>query len=66
MSPQQKGYVKLVHGALDEVDGGEIILRGSLDNESLHLLKAADYQREVLPLTSILKLVKGFENGSVP
>lgn len=57
--------VKLCRAALDE-DGSDIILRGSIDPGSLHLLQAADYQREILPLARIQELVAAFETGAVP
>jgi len=57
--------VKIVRGALDEV-GAEIILRGVLAPESLKLLKVADYQREVLPRSTIAELKIAFTEGRVP
>ena len=44
----------------------DIILRGVIDPQSLHLLQVADYQREVLPLAKISELVEAFMKGSVP
>jgi len=62
-----RGSVKVIHAALDETPDREIILRGVIDPESLQMLKIADYQREVMPLTTISKLAKAFEsNASVP
>lgn len=58
--------VKIVHAALDESPGGEILLRGVIDPASLHLLKVGPYQREILPLATINGLVKAFKEGSVP
>lgn len=58
--------IKVIRGALDETPVGEIILRGVIAPESLRALQVDDYQREVLPLASINKLVKAFETGSVP
>jgi hypothetical protein len=57
--------IKVLHAALDE-DGDEIILRGSIDPNSLRHLKVADYQREILPLSTIAALAEAFEKGSVP
>jgi hypothetical protein len=57
--------IKLCRAALDEADG-EIILRGSIDPNSFHLLKTADYQREILALAKINDLVQAFKKGSVP
>jgi len=56
--------VKLIHAALDETPDMEIILRGVLDPGSLAVLKIAEYQREVMPLTTISKLAKAFDAGS--
>jgi hypothetical protein len=58
--------IKINHGALDEVEGKEIILRGAIDPSSLHLIGVGEYQREVLSISTINGLVKAFENGSVP
>lgn len=58
--------VKITHAALDEVEGGNIILRGVIDPASLHLLKVGDYQREVLPIVKISELVAAFKTGAVP
>jgi hypothetical protein len=44
----QRESIKLTSAALDDA-GGEIILRGVLDPESLDLLKVDEYQREILP-----------------
>lgn len=56
--------IKIVHAALDEVDGKEIILRGTVAPDSLVRLKVDSYQRETLPLTHIKQLVRAFESGS--
>jgi hypothetical protein len=58
--------IKIIHAALDEIEGKEIILRGVVDPDSLHLLQTAEYQREVLPLAHIRELVKAFDEGSIP
>ena len=47
--------IKLTNAALDERDN-EIILRGVMDPESLEKLNTADYQREVLPASTISQL----------
>lgn len=57
--------IKVYNAALDEEDG-EIILRGVLDPDVLHLLNVDEYQREVAPLATINKLVEGFKRGSIP
>lgn len=62
-----QGYVKIVHGALDlDDEGQEIILRGRLDLNSLETLLTDDYQREVLPTTTLQKILSGFSTGSIP
>lgn len=40
--------IKVLHGALDEREDGEIILRGVIDPSCLQYLRTDDYQREVL------------------
>jgi hypothetical protein len=52
--------IKVCHAALDEAPNGDIILRGVLDPTHLHLLKVDDYQREVLPISSLSDLVEAF------
>ncbi len=58
--------IKLTCGALDEIAGKEIVLRGVVHPDSFHLIQVAAYQREVLPLVHIKALVKAFESGSIP
>lgn len=58
--------VKIRCAALDEAEGGEIILRGVVAPESLGELQVGDYQREVLPISQISELVRAFETSSVP
>ena len=62
------GSVKLFDAALDDdkSSGGEIILRGVIDPNSLTHLQVADYQREVLSATKISALVEAFKSGSIP
>ncbi len=59
--------VKILNGALDEIpipgNGTEIILRGVIDADSLRLLQVGDYQREVMPLSSLDSLVKAMKKG---
>ncbi len=62
MSARQK-VVRIFNGALDDVEG-DIVLRGRIDPESLDALQVDDYQREVLPLSTIHGIMKGFEEGS--
>ncbi len=56
--------IKIINAALDEVEGREIILRGTVSPDSLVRLKVDTYQRETLPLTHIKQLVRAFEAGS--
>lgn len=59
--------VKLTKAALDETPKGDIVLRGVLDPKTLHLIKVDDYQREILPLSSLSGLVEAFAtNTQVP
>jgi hypothetical protein len=55
--------IKLTHAALADKDG-EIVLRGVLDPASLHLIQADDYQREVLPLSSLNSLIEAFSSNT--
>ena len=59
----QKG-LRITHAALDEVEGGEIILRGRVDSTCLDLLETDSYQREILPPVKISRLMHAFQNGS--
>jgi len=59
--------IKVCHAALDEAPNGEIILRGVIEPSTLHLLQVDDYQRDVLPISSLRDLVEAFKDGkSVP
>lgn len=55
--------IKVTHAALAEKDD-DIVLRGVLDPASLHLIKVDDYQREVLPLSSLSLLINAFSSGT--
>lgn len=55
--------IKLTNAALDERDS-EIILRGVIDPESLEKLLTADYQREVLPASTISQLADAIRKRS--
>lgn len=63
---ETKSNIKVVKAALDDGPNGSIILRGVIEPESLHLLRVASYQREILPGAKISQLAKAFEQGSVP
>ena len=62
--------VKISNAALDEVhiegDGNQVVLRGVLDNDSLDLLQVSEYQREILPQSKIMDLIKAMTEGRVP
>jgi len=65
--PASRTSVKIINAALDETPDREIILRGSIDPDSLINLRIDDYQREVMPLASLSSLVKAFQGtSSVP
>ena len=60
-------HVRIIHAALDEGEDGSIILRGLIDPETLDALLSDDYQREILSVSTINQILKGFEpTGSVP
>lgn len=61
------GYLKMCHGALDTEDGCKV-LRGRIDPATLDMLLVDDYQREILPSSTIEQIMEGFEqaDGSVP
>lgn len=59
--------IKVCHAALDEGPNGDIILRGVIEPSHLHLLQVDDYQREVLPISSLKGLSESFvAKASVP
>jgi hypothetical protein len=59
--------VKIIAAALDETDSGEIVIRGVIDPATLNHIRSDDYQREVLPLASLTKLIGALRcNGPVP
>lgn len=57
-----RNSVKIINGALDEWNGN-IVVRGIVDPDSMDLLLVSDYQREVLPSSTIESLVKALEDG---
>lgn len=61
-----KEPIKFLNAALDIDDQNNIILRGSIDPESLALLKVDRYQREILPSARTGTLLKAFKEGSIP
>lgn len=56
--------IKLCCAALDELNDGTIVIRGVVDHDSLQHLKVDEYQREVQPLASLMKLVNAFKMGT--
>lgn len=59
-----KEHVRIECGALDEIQGSsDIILRGVIAPETLKLIKADTYQREVLPLSSVSGLIQAIKHG---
>lgn len=55
--------IKICNAALDEIEGGTIVLRGVISPDSLGHLKVDDYQREEQPLTSLKGLIAAFAEG---
>ncbi|MDP6528033.1 MAG: hypothetical protein QF858_04160 [Candidatus Pacebacteria bacterium] len=61
MVTRKTSHVTLNNAALDETEQGEIILRGVVSPESLHLLLVDDYQREAMPLTALSSILEALE-----
>lgn len=60
-------YVRILDAALDTDDKDQIILRGRIDPHTMDAILVDDYQREVLPISAINTIMKGFEaGGNVP
>lgn len=57
------GPVRILAGALDETEKGEIVLRGVVSPDSLTSLLTDDYQREAAPLTSLSSLLEALKTG---
>ncbi|MEK7509785.1 MAG: hypothetical protein AAB605_03675 [Patescibacteria group bacterium] len=55
--------IRILNGALDEEEGGEIVLRGRIAPESFIHLQVDDYQREVAPLSSQSSILGALTNG---
>lgn len=55
--------VRLLNAAIDVYEG-HTVLRGSLDPATLDNLLVDDYQRDVQPVTSLARIMRGFDNGS--
>lgn len=61
--------VKVFNAALDVAqgpNGEDIILRGVVEPQSFGLVQAAEYQREILPESTLDDLVKALRSGKVP
>lgn len=61
--------VKVVSAALDVIktkDGETLVLRGVIDPDSLHLLQVAEYQREILPASTVEEMEEALSTGKVP
>jgi len=56
--------LRILSGALDVLNGDQIVLRGVIDPASLGGLLRPDYQRETLPKSTIEGLMEAFRNGS--
>lgn len=55
--------VRILNAALDEYEG-QLVLRGVLDPGTLGNLLTDDYQREVSPVSSLARIMRGYEQGS--
>lgn len=57
--------VRVLKGALEDspTRGGTIVLRGVLDKRTLRHLRVDEYQREALPLASLVGLIEAFKRG---
>jgi hypothetical protein len=56
--------LRILSGALDELNEGQMVLRGVIDPASLGGLLRPTYQRETLPKSTIEGLIEAFRNGS--
>ena len=56
--------IKVCNAALDQSPSGDIVLRGVIHPDSLSGLRVASYQREVLPITSLSRLIKAIKAGT--
>lgn len=59
----KSSFVHVERAALDEVNNGDIVLRGVVSIGSLECLMTDDYQREALPLTAISDITGALKNG---
>ena len=56
--------LRILSGALDELNEGQIVLRGVIDPASLDGPIRPAYQRDTLPTSTIEGLMEAFRNGS--
>ncbi len=63
MANNDQQEIRIVAAALDEWEGGKIILRGVIDPASLRYLQVAPYQREILPESKIKDLANVMVKG---
>ncbi len=62
-----EGYLRIANGAIRKEEGFTI-LQGWIDPDTLDALLIDDYQRDLLPISTIDQILEGFrkEDGSVP
>ena len=58
--------ISVINSSIDHTPQGSVIIRGSIDPESLYQLKVGDYQREVLGIEIHNKLVTAIQGSVVP
>ncbi len=56
------GNVKLINAALDQFEGGNMILRGLIDPASIPDIIVPPYQREVMSASSLSEIVNALKN----
>lgn len=59
----KSSFVTLVSAALDETPNKEIVMRGIVSPDTLNNLISDDYQREVMPLSSLASIISALEDG---
>lgn len=64
MTGKPKKPIRILHAGLDDYKG-DIILRGTVDPESLADLLVDDYQREALPISSLGSMMAALREGTV-
>ena len=61
----EEGQVLIRSGKLEMIPGGDVILTGYIDKNSLSELRVGSYQREVLPLRDPEGLKEAYTRGAV-